>query len=41
MIAAQAGGAPQWASLVSAAAAATLLRLLALHQDWRLPGWRV
>ena len=41
MIAAQAGGAPQWVSLVSAAAAATLLRLLALHQDWRLPGWRV
>lgn len=41
MIAAQAGGAPQWVSLVSAAAAATLLRLLALHLDWRLPGWRV
>ena len=40
MIAAQYGGAPQWVSLVSAAATATLLRLLALHQNWSLPGWR-
>ena len=40
MIAVQAGGAPQWVSLVSAAATATLLRLLALHQNWSLPGWR-
>jgi uncharacterized membrane protein YeiH len=41
MIAAQTAGAPQWASLVLAAATATLLRMLALHRGWRLPGWRV
>jgi uncharacterized membrane protein YeiH len=40
MIAAQAAGTPQWASLVLAAATATLLRMLALHRGWRLPGWR-
>lgn len=40
MIAVQATGAPQWAGLVSAAASATVLRLLALQQGWSLPGWR-
>lgn len=40
MIAIQATGAPQWAGLVSAAASATVLRLLALQQGWSLPGWR-
>jgi uncharacterized membrane protein YeiH len=40
MVAAQMGGMPQWGSLVAAAATATLLRLLALHRDWRLPEWQ-
>lgn len=40
LIAVQTAGAPQWVSLVSAAAAATLLRLLALRLGWSLPGWR-
>lgn len=40
MVGAQTMGAPQWGSLVAAAAAATLLRLLALHRDWRLPQWQ-
>lgn len=40
MIAAQTAGVPQWLGLVSAAASATVLRLLALQQGWSLPGWR-
>ena len=40
MIASQTAGAPQWLGLVSAAATATLLRMLALHLGWSLPGWR-
>jgi len=40
MVGAQALGAPQWGSLVVAAASATLLRLLALHRGWRLPEWQ-
>ncbi|APW43133.1 trimeric intracellular cation channel family protein [Rhodoferax saidenbachensis] len=40
MVAAQMGGVPQWGSLVAAAATATVLRLLALHRDWRLPEWQ-
>lgn len=40
MVAAQAGGMPQWGSLVLAAAVATVLRLLAVQWNWRLPEWQ-
>lgn len=40
MVAAQAGGMPQWGSLVLAAAVATVLRLLAAQWNWRLPEWQ-
>jgi len=40
MVGAQALGAPQWGSLVAAAATASVLRLLAVHRDWRLPQWQ-
>ncbi len=39
MVAAHALAWPQWLALVAAAAAATVLRLLALAVGWRLPGW--
>lgn len=32
-------GAPPWATLVSAAIVTTLLRLLAIRYDWRVPSW--
>jgi uncharacterized membrane protein YeiH len=31
---------PDWATLTAGAACATLLRILALWRDWRLPVWR-
>lgn len=40
MVGAQAFDAPQWGSLVAAAATASVLRLLAVHRDWRLPQWQ-
>lgn len=40
MVGAQAFGVPQWGSLVAAAATASVLRLLAVHRDWRLPQWQ-
>ncbi len=40
MVGAQAFDVPQWGSLVAAAATASLLRLLAVHRDWRLPQWQ-
>ena len=40
MVAAQAWGLPQWGSLVLAAAVATVLRLLAVQRNWRLPEWQ-
>lgn len=39
MVVAQFLGAPQWGSLVAAAATATVLRLLALQRGWSLPEW--
>ena len=40
MVGAQAFDVPQWGSLVAAAVTASLLRLLAVHRDWRLPQWQ-
>ena len=40
MVGAQAFDVPQWGSLVAAAATASVLRLLAVHRDWRLPQWQ-
>jgi uncharacterized membrane protein YeiH len=40
MVGAQAIDVPQWGSLVAAAATASVLRLLAVHRDWRLPQWQ-
>ncbi len=40
MVLAQALGLPQWGCLATAASTATVLRLLALYYDWRLPPWQ-
>lgn len=40
MVAAQAGGLPQWASLLAAAGTASALRVAAVLLDWRLPAWQ-
>lgn len=40
MVSAQALDAPQWGSLVAAATTASVLRLLAIYRDWRLPQWQ-
>lgn len=40
MVAAQAGGLPQWASLLAAAGTASALRVAAVLMDWRLPAWQ-
>lgn len=40
LVAAQAWGLPQWGSLVLAASVATVLRLLAVQRNWRLPEWQ-
>lgn len=40
MVAGQAAGLPQWASLLAAAGTATALRVAAVLLDWRLPAWQ-
>lgn len=40
MVGAQAGGLPQWASLLAAAGTASTLRVAAVLLDWRLPAWQ-
>ena len=37
MVLAYAGGLPQWGSMLTAASAATALRVAAVLLDWRLP----
>jgi len=34
-------GVAQWAALVIAAGVATLMRVLAIWQDWKIPSWRI
>lgn len=41
MVAAHHAGAHQWVCLISAAATASLLRMLTLYFNWRIPGWPV
>jgi uncharacterized membrane protein YeiH len=41
MVAAHHAGAHQWVCLISAAATASLLRVLTLYFNWRIPGWPV
>lgn len=38
---ADAAGAAQWVALLMSAVSATLLRLLAMLLDWKIPAWRV
>ena len=40
MVAAQGAGLPEWASLLASAGTATVLRVVALRRDWRLPAWQ-
>lgn len=41
LVASHAASLPEWAGLLAASASATLLRILALRLNWRLPPWRV
>lgn len=41
MVAFDRTGAPQWLGLLVAASVATVLRLLAMWRDWKIPQWRV
>ena len=40
MVAAQGAGLPEWASLLASAGTATVLRMVAVWRDWRLPAWQ-
>jgi uncharacterized membrane protein YeiH len=40
MVLAQGAGLPEWASLLAAASTATVLRVVAVLRDWRLPAWQ-
>ena len=40
LVACQALNLPEWAGLVAGAVTATVLRLLAMALDWRIPSWR-